>query len=166
MGHSPVIAPSGGFFDGGKVRAEHNGISAGGKGFTDITALAETAVGNYRNVFSRVTVIFISGRRAVDSGGYLGDTETEYFAGSTGGAGTDAYQHSGNARPHQFQAGVIANAVADDNRHLNLFNHLGENQAAVALGDMAGAGGGGVHYQDIAARPPHQWGPAHRFGGG
>ena len=81
MGHAPVIAASGGFLGLGEDRAKHHGIGAGGEGLADIAALAETAVGDYGHISAGLAEVLIPGRRAVDSGGYLGHADARALPG-------------------------------------------------------------------------------------
>ncbi|MBA7704173.1 hypothetical protein ES703_112974 [subsurface metagenome] len=108
-------------------RAEHYCISPGGQGFTQVSTLTKTTVGNYRHVSARLTLIFFSSGGAVYSGCYLGDADAEDFSGGTGSTGPDTYQDSRDSRPHQFQTGAVADTVTGDNGDGYRFTKLRED---------------------------------------
>lgn len=84
MGHAPVITSPRRLLGLGKDGAKHYGVSTGGKGFAEVSAVAEAAVGDYGDISSRLALVFIPGSGAVHGGGYLGDTNAEDLPGGAG----------------------------------------------------------------------------------
>ncbi len=151
VGHAPVVAPAGGAFRLGEGGADHDGVRAGGDGLAEVAALLDAAVGDDGHVAAGPLLVGIAGGGAVNGGGDLGHAHAEHLAGGAGGAGADPDEDAGHALLHELEAGRVADAVADHDGHLDLLDHLRENEPAVALGDVAGGGDGGLDDEDIAA---------------
>src|SRR5581483_496751 len=150
--HAPVVAAPGSLFGGGEDRAEHDGIGAGGEGLAHGTAVAHAAVGDDRDVAAGLAVVGVAGGGRVDRRGDLRDADAEHFAAGAGGAGADADEHAGDAGLHQLLGGGERDGIADDDRHVaHVLDQLVEDEALLGPADVARAGDGRLHDEDVDA---------------
>ena len=152
VGHAPVEAASGGLGGLGEGGAEHDAVGAADDGLADVAASAESAVGDDADVAPGAAEVVLAGGGAFEGCGDLGDADASYLAGGAGRAGPDADEDAVDAGLHEFLGHLVGDAVADDYGDFQGVDELGEDEAPVAAGHVAGGGDGGLDDDDVGPR--------------
>ena len=133
----------------GERRPQHYGVGAAGKGFTNISAGAEPAIGDDGNVTAGAAEVVFPGCGTFQGCRDLGDPYTHHFASGAGGAGPHAHQDSVDAGFHKLLGHFVGHAVPHYNRDPQGINQVGKNESLVAPGHVPGGGDGGLDHHHV-----------------
>ena len=150
--HAPVVAASRRFLRRCQNRTQHDSVCAGGERLAYGAAVAQTAVRDDRHVASGVAVVGVARGGGVDRRGHLRHADAEHFAARARRARSDADEYRGDAGFHQLFRRGERHGVADDHRYVaHVLHEFVEDEALLAGRDVARAGDGCLHDEDIDA---------------
>jgi hypothetical protein len=131
-------------------RAEHHGIRTARDGLDEVTAGADTAVGDDVDVASAGLVEVVApGRGDVGDGRGHRGVDAQGAPRRVGRAATEADEHAGRAGAHEVQGRGVGGRPTDDDRHVELVDEPLEVERLGAPRDVLGRDGGATDDEQV-----------------